>query len=125
MTRVVHFEISVENPERAKKFYQDVFGWKINKWGPVDYWLIETGEKSVPGIDGALRMKDDREELKNEKTINTISVLNIDEFIEKVKSNGGKILMPKMTIPGIGYHTYCQDTEGNVFGIMQDDKKAK
>jgi predicted enzyme related to lactoylglutathione lyase len=121
MPRVVHFEISIDNPERAKKFYENVFGWKIEKWGPIDYWLIITGDKSEAGIDGALKKR----EKPQESTINTISVPSIDEFIEKVKQNGGQVLMPKMTIPGIGYNTYCNDTEGNVFGIIQEDSSAK
>ena len=55
MARVVHFEIPVDNPDRAVKFYTDVFGWKIEKWeGPIDYWLITTGEENEPGINGAL-----------------------------------------------------------------------
>lgn len=125
MSRVIHFEISVDDPERAKKFYEDVFGWKIEKWGPIDYWLIMTGEKTEPGIDGAIRIRGDLKKIKNENTINTINVPSIDEFIKKVEKNGGKVLMPKMAIPGVGYHTYCQDTEGNVFGIMEEDKTAK
>jgi len=55
MPRVVHFEFYVDDPERAVKFYQEVFGWKITKWeGPVDYWLVTTGEEGEPGIDGAI-----------------------------------------------------------------------
>ncbi len=65
-----------------------------------------------------------REESK-QNIVNTISVSSIDEFIEKVKENGGKVLMPKQAIPDVGYHTYCQDTEGNVFGILEEDKTAK
>ncbi|NIM47141.1 MAG: VOC family protein [Candidatus Aenigmarchaeota archaeon] len=121
MPRVVHFEIGVDNPERAKQFYEKIFGWKIEKYGPMDYWLIITGEKGEPGIDGALM----KGEESKQNIVNTISVPSIDEFIERVKENGGKILMPKQTIPGIGYHTYCQDTEGNIFGIMEEDKTAK
>ncbi|MFQ6133586.1 MAG: hypothetical protein ACE5R4_16215 [Armatimonadota bacterium] len=43
----------------------------------------------------------------------------------KVEQSGGEVLAPKMAIPGVGYHTYCKDTEGNVFGIMQDDPSAQ
>jgi predicted enzyme related to lactoylglutathione lyase len=58
MPRVVHFEINADNPERAVKFYQNIFGWKVNKWvGPMDYWLISTGDKEQPGIDGAIMKK--------------------------------------------------------------------
>ena len=46
MNRVVHFEFDVENPERAIKFYTEVFNWKISNWGgPINYWLISTGPK--------------------------------------------------------------------------------
>jgi catechol 2,3-dioxygenase-like lactoylglutathione lyase family enzyme len=54
MPRVIHFEIPADNAERAIKFYSDVFGWNIQKWGPQDYWLVDTGEKDQPGIGGAI-----------------------------------------------------------------------
>lgn len=121
MSRVIHFEISTDDPQRAKRFYEQVFGWKIDKWGgPVDYWLIMTGDESLPGINGAIKRREEKE-----STTNTISVPSIDEYKQKVEENGGKVLMPKMAIPGVGYHTYCQDTEGNIFGIMEDDENAK
>ncbi len=120
MPRVVHFEISADDPERAKRFYERVFEWKIEKWGPMEYWLITTGNESEIGINGAIKIREGQE-----STINTISVPSIDEFMKKVEENGGKVLNSKMSIPGVGYHTYCQDTEGNVFGIMEDDETAK
>ena len=121
MPRVIHFEIGVDDPDRAKKFYENVFGWKIEKWGPVEYWLITTGNKNEPGINGALRKRMN----PRESTTNTISVPSIDEFVKKVVKNGGKVSMPKQSIPGIGYHAVCQDTEGNVFGILEEDETAK
>ncbi|HPT75026.1 MAG TPA: VOC family protein, partial [Methanomassiliicoccaceae archaeon] len=55
MPRVIHFEIPAEDPERAVEFYKKVFGWKIDKWeGPIDYWLVMTGENDEPGINGAI-----------------------------------------------------------------------
>lgn len=61
MPRVIHFEISVDDPDRAAKFYSNIFGWRIEKSrGPVDYWLISTGEKNEPGIDGAIKSKERR-----------------------------------------------------------------
>ncbi len=119
MPRVIHFEISADDPKRAKKFYEKVFGWKIDKWeGPVDYWLINTGDRSEAGIDGAIKKR----EKPHESTTNTISIPSIDEFMKKVEENGGKVLMPKQSIPGVGTHTYCQDTEGNIFGIIEEEK---
>jgi predicted enzyme related to lactoylglutathione lyase len=122
MPRVIHFEVSVDQPDRALKFYTDVFGWKIEKWeGPEDYWLVTTGPKEEMGIDGAFMRRDER----GWRTVNTISVPSVDEAAEKVKQAGGKLLSERMTIPGVGYFHYCEDTEGNPFGILQGDTAAK
>ena len=32
MPTIVHFEIPADDVERSKKFYGDLFGWKIEKW---------------------------------------------------------------------------------------------
>lgn len=120
MFRVVHFELPADDPERAIKFYSEVFGWKMEKWpGPVDYWLITTGGSDQPGIDGAIGKKGDMI-----GAVNTIDVPSVDEFTEKIVANGGKIVMPKWTVPGVGYVAYCQDTEDNIFGIIQEDTSA-
>jgi len=122
MPRVVHFEINADEPERAVKFYSEVFGWNIQKWdGPVDYYLASTGEKSEPGIDGGIT----RRMSPSDGTVNTISVPSIEEFMARVAANGGKVMTPKMTLPGVGYFASCQDTEGNVFAIMQEDISAR
>jgi predicted enzyme related to lactoylglutathione lyase len=60
----------------------------------------------------------------NPATANTIGVESVDKAIEAVTKAGGKILMPKSPIPGIGWFTYCADTEGNIFGLMQPDANA-
>ncbi len=117
MKRVIHFEIGADDPERAVKFYEDVFGWKIVKWdGPQDYWLTTTGDDNEPGINGAIKHRVD----PRQATINTIDVPSIDEFTEKIVTSGGRVFVPKMEIPGVGFHAYCQDTEGNIFGIMEE-----
>jgi len=123
MSRVVHFEIPVDEPERGTKFYQNVFGWKITKWdGPEDYWMITTGAKDEPGIDGAIVR---RSLGPAAMTVNTIDVSSLDTFTRKVTDAGGKVVMPKTTIPGVGYLAYCADTEGNTFGMIQNDPSAR
>jgi predicted enzyme related to lactoylglutathione lyase len=120
MPRVVHFEIPLDNPERATAFYRDVFGWTINKWdGPTDYWLVETG-KDQPGIDGALFRRGD-----TKTTVNTIDVPSVDEFVKKIEAKGGKLMTPKTPIPGVGYFANLLDTEGNLFGILESDSSVK
>lgn len=121
MSRPVHFEIMAANPSKAAEFYSKVFGWQINKWeGPADYWLVITGAEGTPGINGGIA-RSQGEPL----TVNTIEVSSVDEFAEKVTANGGKIVVPKTTIPGVGYQIYCQDSEGIVFGLHQADPAAK
>lgn len=121
MPRIVHFEMPVDDPDRAIAFYQAVLGWKIEKWeGPQDYWLITTGPDAEPGINGALARRSDGLQV----TQNTVDVTSLDEALAKVVSNGGTIVLPKMPVPGIGYLAYCKDTEGNIFGLMENDESA-
>lgn len=122
MPRVVHFEIDAKKPDRAIKFYEKVFSWKIKKWeGPVEYYLITTGKESEPGVDGGLSRRTESEP----STVNTIDVPSVDEFIKKVEANGGTIIRPKMAVPGVGYMAYFKDPEGNTFGMMENDESAK
>jgi predicted enzyme related to lactoylglutathione lyase len=127
MPRVIHFEIVADNPERAMKFYKEVFGWEFNKWdGPQDYWLVKTGEDSQPGINGGLTPKTNEGSGNTGGRItNSIDVPSIDEFSNKISMEGGKVLSPKMPIPGVGYLAICEDTEGISFGIIQYDRNAK
>jgi predicted enzyme related to lactoylglutathione lyase len=121
MARVVHFEINADDPERATRFYAKVFGWTVQKWnGPVDYWLLMTGDEKEPGIDGAITPRSD----PPEATVMTVDVPSIDECVSNVRENGGTVIVPKMPVPGIGWLAYCKDTEGNTFGMMQADTNA-
>jgi hypothetical protein len=127
MPRVIHFEIVADKPERAMKFYKEVFGWEFNKWnGPQDYWLVKTGEDSQPGINGGLTPKRNQDDANTSgRVTNTIDVPSVDEFSTKITMGGGKVVSPKMAIPGIGYLAICEDTEGILFGIIQSDRNAK
>ncbi len=122
MPRVVHFEIDAEKPERTIRFYEKVFGWKIEKWkGPMEYWLIMTGKEKEPGIDGGMSKRTETEP----STVNTIGVPSVDEYIRKVEKNGGSIVRSKMAVPGVGWMAYFKDPEGNFWGIMETDETAK
>lgn len=121
MPRVVHFEISANDPEKVVAFYQNVFGWKINKWeGPEEYWLVETGEGEEPGIDGGIFRPNE----VFSGTVNTIDVPDIDAYIERIVQNGGEIAVEKHVIPGVGYNAYAKDVEGTLFGVHQEDPEA-
>lgn len=119
MNRVIHFEINADDPNRASEFYSAVFGWKIAKWEGTDYWLAKTGENS-PGIDGGIIPRSNGWAI-----VNTVEVESLKKSIEKIQAAGGSIVSENMSIPGVGYFIYCKDTEGNVFGILQNDENAE
>ena len=122
MSRVIHFEIPAAEPKRAAAFYKQVFGWSIEKWpGPMEYWMVTTGADGAPGINGGLLKK----QAPTTATTNTIGVDSVEKAIVAVKSAGGKLVMPKTPIPTIGYFAYLEDTEGNLFGVLQSDANAK
>ena len=127
MPRVVHFEIHADNPQRASTFYTEVFGWQIQKWegGGEDYWIITTGVKEQPGIDGGMvRRRGPTDGTVVIAYVCTIDVPSLDTFVAKATAHGGSIALPKMAVPGVGWLAYCKDTEGNIFGMMQSDPHA-
>jgi predicted enzyme related to lactoylglutathione lyase len=120
-SRVVHFELPADDPDRAAKFYADAFGWKVTKWGgPTDYWLVETGVEGEPGIDGGIGRRQDA----SDQTTNTIDVADLDAAVAAVEAAGGRITNPKHAVRGVGWLAYAADTEGNPFGMMQADESA-
>lgn len=123
MSRVIHFEIVGDDPEKLADFYTKAFGWKIEKWtGPMDYWLISTGDLDEPGIDGGLGKRNS----EDEDTFGfTMGVEDCQAAVDKVVAAGGKVVSEKHAVPGVGWMAYCADIAGNVFGFMQHDTEAK
>ena len=118
MYRVVHFEVPSTNLEASKKFYETVFGWKLEKFGgPIDYWLVNTGDPKDLGINGGLGGA--ANEFK--ATVNTIGVDDIDAVLKMVLDNGGKIIMPKDYIPGVGKLAYVSEPGGAIYGVIEPD----
>jgi len=122
--RPTHFEIQADDADRAKKFYENSLGWKIEKntmpGVDMDYWMVMTGEG--PGINGGLYKRSDAPH----KLISfdcTVLVDDIDKVISAIKSNGGKIEpwegKEKWEMKGLGWFSRAVDTEGNIFGLLQ------
>ena len=130
MNRLVHFEIHADDVDRAEKFYTDVFGWTFKKWegAPTDYRVVSTGDKASPGIDGGLLKRMGPSPMEGQ-AVNafacTMDVADIDQTISKIMAAGGKLALPKFAMPGMAWLAYYKDTEGNIFGIHQEDKNAK
>ncbi|MBD8006739.1 VOC family protein [Bacillus norwichensis] len=131
MGRLIHFEIHVDDMDRAKKFYGEVFGWSFQDWSDyagMPYFGAVTGNESELGINGALMQRQSASPEANQPLNGfacTMGVENYDITEARIIEKGGKVAMPKYALPGMAWQGYYLDTEGNVFGIHQPDENAK
>jgi predicted enzyme related to lactoylglutathione lyase len=136
MNRIIHFEIHAGDPGQAVKFYRDVFGWEINEWvipgiqmkDEDRYWLVTTGPETESGINGGIVFRRGPAPVDGQSYnayVCTIGVSNLEESVDKVLKSGGSVSLPRMPVKGIGWWASCKDTEGNSFGMMQEDTNAR
>jgi len=119
---LVWFEVPADDTGRAKKFYGELFGWKFDAMpGPIDYWHMDTGGPDASPDGGLMK----RQNPGQKGITNYILVESVDEAITKVQKLGGQVCMPKTAVPNMGFFGICQDTEGNMFGVWQQDSNAK
>jgi predicted enzyme related to lactoylglutathione lyase len=116
-SRVVHFEIPIDKPDRAGTFYRQVFDWKVEQWGQIEYWTVTTGTGPGPGAEGALAPRKEAPE----GVMVYVNVDDIDQAMGKIKAAGGTLLTGKMPIPTMGWSAHFRDTEGNKVGLFQED----
>ena len=126
---VVHFEIPADNVERAKKFYEKIFGWQIDKF-PLpggDYFIVRTtpvDEKMMPTKPGAINGGMMKRKNPGQPFMNYINVESIDKMLKIIEANDGRICLPKQEIgKNMGWLAAFQDTEGNLMGLHQEAKK--
>jgi uncharacterized protein len=119
--RVVHFEIRCDNPEKTMNFFTEVFNWRFEQFGNEPYWSAYTGDESSRGINGGILKKRN----PGQSVTNSIEVTNLQEAIRKIEKAGGKVVVPKMAIPAVGWLAYFKDPDGNVHGLYQEDKEAE
>jgi hypothetical protein len=118
MSYISWFAINADDVPRARDFYQKVFGWEFEPWGPPNFYRIHTG-KTLTLMGG---LQERRELVPGGRMIGfecTVTVDSLDETIRAIEMNGGKMVTEKFRIPGICTVAYFQDTEGNVAGISE------
>lgn len=114
------FAITADDVERARKFYEAVFGWRFEDWGPPGFYLIHGA-----GVPGALQERREKLTGTGFRAFEcTIGVDSIDEIEPKIVPAGGKIEMKRMRLETVGLLLYLLDTEGNRVGVMQYDQGA-
>ncbi|MGA7369796.1 MAG: VOC family protein [Nitrososphaeraceae archaeon] len=130
MPTIVHFEIPSDNIERSRKFYNELFGWNIEKWpgsenmpNGMEYWMVTTtDEKGNKAVGGGMM---NRQNPQQQGITNYIDVKSVEEHSSKVEQLGGKVVMKKTPVPGMGYFGVCLDTENNTFALWETDNTAK
>lgn len=122
MATIVHFDVPAEDPERAKKFYASLFDFKYQLVPEFQYNLITTTNlDGTPGVGGGLGKR----MAPSQHMMNYFGVKSIDASMKQVEKLGGKLVSPKMPVPGMGWLVNCMDTEGNAFGLWEENKGAK
>ena len=120
---LAHFAINADDVEATKAFYEHVFGWRFEPWGPPDFFHIDTGAGSPPR--GALQRR--RDLVPGTPTIGfecTIAVPDVDAVTKAALAHGGRVVMPRTTITGVGDLVFVADPSGNVVGAMRYDDSA-
>lgn len=127
MSRVIHFEIHATQPQALVEFYTALFGWKISRWGEMEYWVIDTGPADQPGIHGGLVPRRGPAAAEGQPVNSFVCTVSIDDLgatLGKAMELGAAIAVPKMEIPTVGWLAYIKDPDGNILGLMQPTAKA-
>lgn len=112
---VVHFELWSKNPAKISEFYSKVFGWNINHIPEMNYHMVETGGEG--GINGGIMQPDDGPWPGNMAMY--MQVDDLAPYRKKIVEAGGKVVVEKMDVPGMGSICLFEDTDGRVLGMWQ------
>lgn len=117
---IASFAIHADDVQRARRFYEAVFSWRFEPWGPPDFYLIHTGDDASPGIQGLLHKRQEPRGVGGPNCPEcTVSVNDVDAVAQAVIDNGGRVAMAKSPVPTVGEVIYFDDPEGNRIGAMQ------
>jgi len=128
MPTIVYFQIPSDDIERSKEFYNQLFGWKIDKFPEsntpeaMENWTVTTtDDKGDKALGGGMSKR----QMPQQQITNFIDVESVGEYSSKVEKLGGKVVVPKTAVPGMGFYAVCVDTENNSFGIFESNESAK
>jgi hypothetical protein len=117
MARIVHFELPYDDGGRARKFYEEVFGWQVQGWGEEPtYQLAMTGSDGL-GIDGALYQR----QSPDFGILIYVAVPDLVEKLAQAERAGATVVRPKTQIGGVGWSAIVRDPEGNMLGLFESE----
>lgn len=124
MDKVVHFEIPVDDVNRAKEFYGAIFEWDLQDYemGGGTYTILQTvavDERQMPKEPGAINGGMMRRSAETPNPVITIQVDAIDDALKKIEAGGGSVVTPRTEIPNMGWFAYFKDPEGNTMGLWE------
>ena len=118
--RVVHFEIPVDDAERAQAFYREAFGWELTSLPGMDYTLAVTGPTGDEGPRSrATSTAGCCAAGGHETPVMVIDVADIDAALAKIEELGGQTVVGRQQVGDIGWTAYFRDVEGNSLGLWQ------
>ena len=123
MPTIVHFDLPAGDLACARKFSGELFGWTFQRPpGPLEYYLVTTtGLDGAPGIRGGMGKRG----APDQRMMNYFGVPSVEQYLAKAKALGASVVMPRTTVPFFGYLAVCVDTEGNPFGLWEEDPSAR
>ena len=122
---VAHFAVNADDLGASRRFYEATFGWRFEPWGPPEFFHIRTNDGATPGPVGALQAR--RSLVPGQPTNGfecTISVADVEATAAAARAAGGKVLMERTTISGVGDLVFLLDPSGNAVGAMRYDEAA-
>ena len=125
--QVVHFEIPADDVERARGFYRDAFGWRIDPMPEMDYTMVSTtpsGPDGMPTEPGAINGGMMPRQGPVTSPVITVNVDDVDAALAKLEKLGGKTITGRQAVADMGFSAYFQDTEGNVVGLWQTARRS-
>ena len=113
------FAIHADDVQRCRRFYEAVFQWRFEPWGPPDFYLVHTGDQDRPGVQGLMHKRMQPRGAGGPNCFEcTIAVDDLDAVTGAIVANGGRILMANAQVPTVGVLTKFEDTEGNMLSAM-------
>jgi predicted enzyme related to lactoylglutathione lyase len=112
---VVHWELWSENAERAADFYKTVFDWNIRHMPEMNYRIVDTGGG---GINGGIMTPEKSGPWPGNMAF-YIDVDDLDAYGKRITDAGGKIIVEKQQVPGMGSFSLFADPDGRVLGIWK------